>query len=1228
MITRSRIVLLGGLRIEQGDRVITRFRTQKTGGLLAYLAYYRERSHPREQLVDMLWPEASPDPGRNQLSVALSSLRHQLEPPGVPHGAILRADRFSVQLNPDAISTDVAEFEAAREKAAQAGSTNERILFLADAVERHTGELLPGYYEAWCLAERARLGETYLGLLHQLVELLDRTGDLDRALGYARRAVSADPLREEAHQDLIRLLAAAGQPTAALRQYRELEQRLDEELGETPSEAIRQLALEIERQATGQTAPERRAEAAVVPSPGPVSALPARLPTGTVTFLLTDIARSTAHWERAGEAFATALASHHALLRRLFRRYGGYEFNEAGESFVVAFERVGDALACAIAAQQALAEHPWSEEVGPLRVRMALHTGDVELQEGDYRGLVLHRASRMLAAAHGGQILCSEATAALVQRQLEAEMRLRDLGVYRLRDVQTPERLFQVEHPGMPQALFPPPRADGEFGRTLPLQFTRFFGREKELAELEELLLAAPTRLVTMTGPGGTGKSRLALELASRVLEQFGGAVWFVPLADLSDPRRIVDAALEALRLPRSGSVDPLEQVVEALSRQPSLLVLDNFEHLVADGAPFVRTLLERVPSLTCLVTSRQRLDLSGEREFAVPPLQTPAGIEPPQQLSACESVQLFIDRAQAVKPDFQVTNQNAPALAELCSRLEGIPLAIELAAARAQVLAPAQMLRQLDRRFEFLVSRKRDGAERHQTLHAAIEWSYRLLAPELQRFFARLSVFRGGWSLEAAETVCAEPLPLDYLAQLRECSLVLSEEDGDELRFRMLETLREFGQEWLEASSEAPALRRQHADFFTTLVEEAEPDLQHGPQQGEWLRRLEREHDNLRAVLGWLAAQGQGEMGLRLGGALWKFWEVRGHWTEGRELLASLLREAKAGTAARARVLHGAGWLALRQGDTGAMRALFEERLTIHRELGDKEEIAGSLNSLGLAASYQGEYEAARAFYEESLAIKRELGDKSGTAWVLNNLGIAAWDQGEWAAAQALYEESLAIQRDLDNKHGTASLLDNLGILAHDQADFGTARARHEESLVIRRELGDRRGIATSLHNLGDVSSADRNYSLARTHYEESLAIHRELGNQRDIAISLDGLGGVAMALGDYEVARAHYGESLAIRRELGNKGSIAEALEKLAAVAAARGQPERTARLFGVVEALREAMGAPLPPADRAEHDRSVAAVRTELGEEAFAAARAEGQAMSLEQACDYALEEQRPA
>jgi DNA-binding SARP family transcriptional activator/class 3 adenylate cyclase len=753
-----RIFVLGGLRAECEQHTISRFRTQKTGWLLAYLACSLKRIHSRDELAARFWPDADPEVGRTNLRTALSSLRRQLEPPGTPAGAVLVADRVSVCLNPEAVTIDAALFEEALQSAEVLPTDFRRIDALTRAVEQYGGELLPGCYEEWVLTERERLAQAHLGALRQLTRLLENTGDLPRALDVARRAVAADPFDEESHQDLMRLLAANGLPAAAVRQFQGLERLLREELAERPSTATRALVERIQREpASLRLFPSR------LPAPG--SRLPARtaragsweghrraqrggpagssiaLPAGTVTFLLTDIERSTAQWERTGEAFAQVLDRHDALLRAAFQRHGGHEIKALGDGFLVTFSRVEEALACAIAGQRALAAEGWPEPAGPVRVRMALHTGDVEPEQSDYHSLVLHRAARMLAAAHGGQIRCSEATAALLRRDLGPGVRLVDLGLHRLRDVPLPERLYMAQYPDMAPRRFPSLRTEPVHTPRLPLQFTRFFGREAEIAALGELLRAPETRLVTLTGLGGSGKTRLAIEVAGRLGETFGGAIYFASLADLSEACQIPEALLEALGLERLCGVEPLAQIARFLEGERALLVLDNLEHLVEGGGPFVYELLVHAPRLSCLVTSRQKLEIAPEREFVVLPLPVPKSAPgvalTPERLMEVASVQLFADRARAARPDFAVTPGNVAAVAALCVRLEGIPLALELAAARASLLTPAQTLAQLGASLDVLVSRRRDIAPRHRTLRAAILWSFEQLSPELQRFFA-----------------------------------------------------------------------------------------------------------------------------------------------------------------------------------------------------------------------------------------------------------------------------------------------------------------------------------------------------------------------------------------------------------------------------------------------------------------------------------------------------------
>jgi predicted ATPase/DNA-binding SARP family transcriptional activator len=1252
MDLRWRITLLGALRAEREGHVLSHFRRQKTGILLAYLAYFPHRTHLRDALIELLWPDADLPAGRASLSVAVSFLRQHLEPPGSPPGSVLIADRSAVRLNPDAFATDVAAFEAALRDASRAGSPEEQLRGLNEAAEWYRGELLPGCYDEWALLERERLAEAYLHGLSQLIRLLEAQGDLPRALDYARRAVNADPLREESHQELIRLLGTAGQPQAARRQFAELERLLREDLDSTPSAETRALLASLQSEGSRVTAAEavslRDSSEPGEPasSSSPVTLLPSAsiLPRGTVTFLMTDIEGSTALWDRLGNAFPLMLESHHALLRRLFRQHGGYEVKSLGDGFLVAFQGAGDALACAVALQRALATHSWPPEAdplpSPLRVRLSLHTGEAQPEEGDYRTLVLHLAQRLLAAGHGGQILCSEATATLTRRDMEPGTRLVDLGVYLLRGLDRPERLFQVAYPGMASDPFPPLRAEAHCSGHLPPALNRFFGRERERARLEKLLASEETRLVTLLGPGGSGKTRLALEVARQLVQEWRGAVWFVPLADLTEARRIPEAIRQALQLAPSAGEESLELVAAALADPPALLLLDNLEHLLPEGATPLRLLLERVPTVTCLVTSRQRLNLSGERVFLVPPLPVPGEelraprselrVEAPntergawslERLISFPSVQLFVDRAQVGSPDFALTEGNAGAVAALCRRLEGLPLALELAAARAGVLTPEQILSQLERGLGVLSSRQADAAARHRSLRAAVEWSYRLLDPTLQRFFTGLSVFQGGWSLEAAEAVSGEPLALDYLEQLRECSLVLAEEGlsgpagGEEMRFRLLETLREYGREQL-GEQERSDLQRRHAAYFLAWAERVREEMRRrqGRERQVWLERLRFEHEDLRAALAWAIEQREGEIALRLAVALGTFWEVRGYLSEGRERLAAVLALTEACEAGedashslrplRAQALRNAGALAWRQGDYGPARALLEESLAIHRalgnlqgvvsalhilgavaydqgdldtsrafdtqaletarEIGSASEIAVALHNLATVAHSQGDFETARSFLLESLSLSRELGDRYDMAYCLHGLGLVALVQGDWGSARDFFEEGLALRREVGDRVGIGWSLDSLGLLARDQGDYGAARACLEESLALRRELGDKRGIARSLHGLGSVASQEGEEETAKALLEESLALSRKQGDRHVVGVAVTELGVLLSRQGDYGAARALLEEALAIYREAGNRQGIGELLCFLGNMTADQGDEDSAGRYY----------------------------------------------------------------
>lgn len=1119
MIEQSwRIELFGGLRARQGNRVIGRFRTQKTGALLAYLAYFRGRTHGRETLIELLWPDVPPDAGRHSLSQALSSLRSQLEPPGVPAGSVIIADKLSVELNPDAFTTDVAEFEQALRQAALARNSPDhpdRETLLTVAVDKYGGALLDGYYEDWITAEQERIASRFRHAAVDLLGLLEKKGDSSRAVEVALRAVDLEPLNEDFRQALMRSLASAGQPAEAVRQYREFERLLETELGQAPQSGTRELLTRIEEdiaRAAGPSPSPRSASSQRAPISTRTSAT--GFPTGTVTFLFTDIEGSTALWERTGSAFRSALSLHHALLRSEFRRNGGVEVKEAGDSFLVAFGSALDAVSCAVACQRGLAAQDWPtnpDDGTPAepRVRMAIHTGEVELDEvessgvsdqpgQDYHGLVLHRASRMLSAAHGGQILCSEASAALTRRDLDPSVRLRDLGMYHLRDVEGAERLFQVEYADSAVPSFPPLRATPARAARLPVLFTRFFGRENELHEIGRLMSDASVRLVTLTGTGGTGKTRLAIEVARQMLEggQAGDSatgaqvsIWFVPLADVQEPGQVTRTIADAMSLPPLPHVDPRLQITEALREGPSILILDNFEQLVDGGAEVLQVLLLEAPELKALVTSRVLLGLDGEREFAVAPLPTPhssrrtgsAGTEgSPERVSAFESVRLFVDRAQAVKPDFQVTNSNAPAVAELCDRLEGIPLAIELAAARAQMMTPATMLEQLANRFDFLVSRKRGTVERQRTLRSAVDWSYRLLAPDLQQFFLLLSVFRGGWTVEAAESVCEEPLALDFLAQLRDGSLVLPEEDEDldRMRFRMLESLREYADEKLRASgAELDAARERHAGWILRYATERLSRVR-TPDEVQALGELSREIDNLRAAFAWAREAGQADLCAQLALALASTLHRQGYIAEACAPLDSAFSTCSA-------VAEAQPWI---------YAAMLRERAGLHFDLQEWEparskagaareagngsvsplERARAENLLGMIIRQKGDaesLESARDHFRRALSFFEQTGEKRDLAIAYNNLGWVDCREGGDAEGEAHLLEALRLRREVGDRRGMAETLTNLGVLAYHREDWGTAWDYYREALEHEVALRHTLGVGRALFNLGEVA-------------------------------------------------------------------------------------------------------------------------------------------------------------
>jgi predicted ATPase/class 3 adenylate cyclase len=714
-------------------------------------------------------------------------------------------------------------------------------------------------------------------------------------------------------------------------------------------------------------------------------------PTGTVTFLFTDIEGSTKLWEHDAPAMQVALTRHDEILKGAIEERGGYVFKTVGDAFCCAFLTAPDALKAALEIQRRLLSSD-REESGPLRVRMALHTGAAEERDGDYFGPPVNRVARLMSAAHGGQVLLSLPTQELVRDQLPAGTILRDLGERRLKDLFRPERVFQLVSPDLPSE-FPPLRTLEVYRNNLPLQPTPLIGREKEVAQVCDLLHSDETRLLTLTGPGGTGKTRLALQATADLLDDFPDGTFFAQLATLTESEMFFSAVAETLGVREVGEQPLGESLKDYLCERRMLLLLDNFEQ-VLEAAPAVTEMLAVAPDLKVLATSRAPLGLYGEHEFPVPPLSMPDLKSPPplERLTQYEAVGLFVERARAVKPDFKVTNDSAPAVAEICVRLDGLPLAIELAAARIKMLPPKAMLQRLGSRLKLLTGGARDLPERQRTLRATIEWSFALLDEGEQLLFARLAVFSGGRTLEAIEVICdAEgDLPVetfDGISSLLDKSLLRQEEGSSgEPRFVMLETVHEFAREKLEESREAEEIKRVHAQYFLTLAEEAYPELK-GANQLEWLDRLEAEHDNMRAALTLALERKEAEGAISLGGALWLFWFVRGYHSEGRRWLQEALAIDERGSPdSRAMALAGVGWLAVQQGDLDRAQEVCEEGLEVLEHEGREARDAklGLLVCLGWVALDRDDYERATQLFEESLALSQQTRD---TYWHATSL-------------------------------------------------------------------------------------------------------------------------------------------------------------------------------------------------------------------------------------------------
>ena len=959
-----------------------------------------------------------------------------------------------------------------------------------------------------------------------------------------------------------------------------------------------------------------------------------------LTFLFTDIEGSRQLWAQYPEAMRTALARYDALLRQTVETYHGTIFRSTDGACRAAFSAASYAAAAALAAQRSLLGEQWG--VIPMRVRMALHSGPAMEKDGSYFGSTVTHLAYFIKAAHGGQILLSRA----VRSQLENDPlpELRDLGEHSLQDLYSTEACFQLLAPGLP-AEFPPLRTLHTYSHNLPVQVTPFIGREKEIAEIGHLLVgtnehtiptAASCRLITLVGVGGTGKTRLALQAASYWLDYLPDGAWLVEMSALVDPELVPQMVAKGLGVSHQSRKNLPNALIEYLCSRQTLLVLDQCEHLLEACTQLADMLLRTCPNLKILATSREALRIPGETIFHIPSLSLPdnESVQPLKALAAyaqsdavaSDAVALFVERATSVQPDFLLTEQNAPLVAQICQRLDGLPLAIELAAVRVKTLPVESISARIENRFRLLTGSPRTTLSRHQSIRAIFDWSYDLLSPSERTLLSRLAVFAGGWTLEAAAAVCTDDQQMieymerrlgvdrrattvpwngleqrsgidrrsltnviipaasiaDLITHLLEKDLVTTETSCGRNRYRMLDAIRQFSREKLLGSGEAERMHSHHLSYFANLAAKAEPELWTADQV-TWFKQIETEIDNFRTALEWAEAspvKTEVEAGFRLAGSLWQYWITLGCWSEGSDRLERLFArsDVTGHTPELAHALNLAGILAARSGNPSEAHKYLDQAQSIGRELGDQFKIAHSLYGFGLAALAEGNLASAQQQYEASLSLFRSIDHKAGIAVVLMNLGELALRNNNIEKARQYFEESLLICQQMGHKLGSAEALNALGSIAKTHGDFTTAQQYHEQALTFLREINHLPGIAEALMGLGSVARStsgvarstsgtdfsNTDFAVARTYLEESLAIYRKLGNKKRIAFMLSCLDEIARSQGDYTAARSFYEESLVVLGALNPSGGIIASLNDLGNTSLLEGDSHQAASFF----------------------------------------------------------------
>jgi predicted ATPase/class 3 adenylate cyclase len=938
---------------------------------------------------------------------------------------------------------------------------------------------------------------------------------------------------------------------------------------------------------------------------------------GTFTFLLTDIEGSTRLWESAPSDMARGLARHDELLATVTAAHEGRIIRSRGEgdSAFVAFAAPSDALACAVELQRAFLREPWPGRA-TIRVRMAVHTGPAAARDDDFFGPTVNRAARLRATAHGGQLIVSDVVRTEVGAALPPDVSFADLGLHRLKDLTRPEHVWQVNHPDL-VTDFPALRSLEARRHNLPVQLTTFIGRDLEVREVRKRL--AINALLTLLGPGGIGKTRLALQAAAESVDDFEHGIWLVELSPISDPELVAQHVAAVLGVREEAGRPLAESIAESLEERTVLLVLDNCEHVVETCADLADHLLRSSAGLRVLATSREPLGVYGEAVFALPPLELPDRDDARAE-SATESsaVRLFRDRAELADPHFVLDDDSAPVVTAICRRLDGIPLAIELAAALVRTAGVDEIAGRLTDRLGTLTTGPRTAPHRHRALRATLDWSHDLLSEADRALFARLAVFAGGCSASAAAAVCigdgidASDVPA-LLVRLVERSLLWVRDTSSGTRYEMLDTVHDYASERLVEAGTEPAVRERHLAWCSDLGDRIRHGF-FGPLRSELFLQLDADIDNVRTALAW-ATKARPRAAAELAAALVPYWQLRGLHTEGRRWIESLLAAVPDGDLLRTRLLHGAGWLAFGQGDRVRAEERLTESLALARELRDPGAAGAALNALALAAVQGGRASEAKEMALQALNLQRRTGDEQQIAQALNVLGTASSLEGDLAGARNFFEEALAIARELRTKENVARLVMNLGNIALARLELDVAASLYEEALDLAVEMGDPVTESGASINLAAVAKLEGEYDRALELLERGLQMKRDIGDGRGIAIAQQGRGDVFRRIGRRTEAAVALLECLQVARDVGYALGMVEGIEGMASLRSDEGEFVGAARLSAAADAARASLGLARGDEDALDHDRSVQACRAGLDAQAFDAAWQAGTVLTLD-------------